>query len=100
MVETVTKCKHHVDPRKCTYGREGGTTIYCQFDESQSVWERHPERHRDFPMKPSPDKCQYPELFHKGLPGKPRRLYKDKLPSFPGPYCDLEWIKEIRVSQK
>jgi len=94
------RCTHGVDPRKCKYGKPTGETIYCPQDYTQDAWERHPERHSDFPIRPSPGECQYPELFGKDLTKKPRGPYKGKLPSLPGPYCDLKWLEEVTVPQK
>jgi len=77
------KCQHHVDPKKCGFGKESGTTIYCQFDNQQEVWERHPETRSYFPEKPNNGECTYPELYGMSLTKK-HKPYERKLSSLKG----------------
>ena len=77
------KCRHHVDPKKCGFGKELGTTIYCQFDNQQEVWERHPEARSYFPEKPNNEECPYPDLYGKSLTKK-HKPYERKLSSLKG----------------
>jgi hypothetical protein len=75
----MVKCGYGIDPNKCKHGeRIRENYVRCYFGkQEQRTWEEHPERHSDFPIKPSSDNCQYPALFGKGL--KDHEPYKTDL---------------------
>jgi len=64
------KCQHHVDPKKCGFGKASGTTIYCQFDKQEEVRKRHPETLYPLPEKPNNGECPYPGLYGMSLTKK------------------------------
>jgi hypothetical protein len=94
----IKKCSEKVDPRMCQYGHVAGMIIYCPYKNYQAVWERHPERHSDYPIKPSPGECEYPKLYGKGLLKK-RKPDGNKLPSLPGPSFVLNWPDAYKTEE-